>query len=80
MYAIRSYYAGFISYEAAPGFDADLHVNINSDFPLLWFGIFKDRREIEAGELFPIVIPPIILAPAFITTLSPIVGQSYSLE
>ncbi len=44
--------AGFISYEAAPGFDADLRVRKNTDFPLLWFGIFKERREISAGEFF----------------------------
>jgi len=44
--------AGFISYEAAPGFDADLRVKSGSDFPLLWFGIFKERREISAGEFF----------------------------
>jgi len=44
--------AGFISYEAALGFDADLCVKSGSDFPLLWFGIFKERREISAGEFF----------------------------
>lgn len=44
--------AGFISYEAAPGFDANLRVKSGSDFPLLWFGIFKERHEISAGEFF----------------------------
>jgi para-aminobenzoate synthetase/4-amino-4-deoxychorismate lyase len=49
----RGYHAaGFISYEAAPGFDADLRVKSSSDFPLLWFGIFKERREINAGYFF----------------------------
>ena len=44
--------AGFISYEAAPGLDTDLQVNSGSIFPLLWFGVFKERREIVAGEFF----------------------------
>jgi para-aminobenzoate synthetase/4-amino-4-deoxychorismate lyase len=44
--------AGFISYEAAPGFDKDLRVKSGSVFPLLWFGIFKERREVSAGEFF----------------------------
>jgi para-aminobenzoate synthetase/4-amino-4-deoxychorismate lyase len=44
--------AGFISYEAAPGLDADLQVNSGSIFPLAWLGIFKERREIVAGEFF----------------------------
>jgi len=44
--------AGFIAYEAAPAFDADLRVKSSTEFPPLWFGIFKQRREITAGEFF----------------------------
>ena len=39
----RGYYAaGFISYEAGFSFEETLgHLKIDSDFPLLWFGIYK---------------------------------------
>ncbi|SEA04537.1 para-aminobenzoate synthetase / 4-amino-4-deoxychorismate lyase [Thalassobacillus cyri] len=37
------YVAGFVSYEAAPGFDSAFHVHqTNGDFPLVWFGIFEN--------------------------------------
>ncbi|MFG6113832.1 aminodeoxychorismate synthase component I [Halobacillus sp. MO56] len=37
------YAAGFVSYEAAPGFDSAMHVHqTNDDFPLVWFGIFEN--------------------------------------
>ncbi|UHA74843.1 aminodeoxychorismate synthase component I [Paenibacillus sp. 481] len=35
------YAAGYISYEAAPAFDAAYEVNDGSELPLLWFGIFR---------------------------------------
>jgi para-aminobenzoate synthetase/4-amino-4-deoxychorismate lyase len=44
--------AGFLSYEAAPAFEPNLRVKHTTDFPLLWFGLFKERREIAAGEFF----------------------------
>ncbi len=44
--------AGFLSYEAAPAFEPNLRVKAAREFPLLWFGLFKERREIVAGELF----------------------------
>jgi len=44
--------AGFISYEAAPAFEPTFCVKSGTDFPLLWFGLFKERREINAGEFF----------------------------
>jgi para-aminobenzoate synthetase/4-amino-4-deoxychorismate lyase len=44
--------AGFLSYEAAPAFDPHLRVKNGGDFPLLWFGLFRERREIIAGEFF----------------------------
>jgi para-aminobenzoate synthetase/4-amino-4-deoxychorismate lyase len=44
--------AGFLSYEAAPAFEPDLRVKNPADFPLLWFGLFKTRREIAAGDFF----------------------------
>lgn len=35
-----AYAAGFISYEAAPAFDAILRAHTLHDFPLLWFGLY----------------------------------------
>ncbi len=37
--------AGFLSYEAAPAFDAALRVRETADFPRLWFGIFTAPEE-----------------------------------
>ena len=36
------YYTGFLSYEAAAGFDPALETRDPGKFPLCWFGIFKD--------------------------------------
>lgn len=44
--------AGFISYEAAPAFDPNFCVKNATAFPLLWFGLFRERREINAGKFF----------------------------
>jgi para-aminobenzoate synthetase/4-amino-4-deoxychorismate lyase len=44
--------AGFLSYEAAPAFEPNLRVKDATEFPLLWFGLFKERREIVAGKFF----------------------------
>lgn len=43
--AVQSgYYAvGFVSYEAAVALDHSLSVKLPTGFPLLWFGIFRDR-------------------------------------
>ncbi len=39
--------AGFISYEAASGFDPDLVTRPPIDFPLLWFGVFRRRQPVK---------------------------------
>ena len=36
------YAAGFVSYEAAPAFQAEMKVRPASDFPLIWFGVFEE--------------------------------------
>ncbi|CDQ18656.1 aminodeoxychorismate synthase component I [Halobacillus karajensis] len=36
------YVAGYVSYEAAPAFDQALTVHHQPDWPLLWFGVFRD--------------------------------------
>lgn len=45
-----NYAAGYISYEAAPAFDPDLHVNTGNQMPLLWFGIFQESAENSIEE------------------------------
>jgi para-aminobenzoate synthetase/4-amino-4-deoxychorismate lyase len=42
------YGAGFIAYEAAEAFDPAFKSNKSVDFPLIWFGIYKEP------EIFPI--------------------------
>ena len=41
------YAAGFVSYDAAPAFDPALSAKRDADFPLLWFGLFQDKSEVE---------------------------------
>ncbi|KMY45689.1 aminobenzoate synthetase [Bacillus sp. FJAT-27916] len=41
------YAAGYVSYEAAPAFDAAL-ASVPSEMPLIWFGLYK-----QAGEAVP---------------------------
>ena len=49
--------AGYISYEAAPGLDPALATGDSLDgFPLLWFGLFRRRRTVQAME--GIEVPP----------------------
>lgn len=49
--------AGFVSYEAGPAFDAALAAHPADEFPLLWFGLFRERESVplpppgEAPEL-----------------------------
>ncbi len=38
--------AGWLAYEAAPGFDSALAVRPDGAFPLLWFGLYEAPREI----------------------------------
>lgn len=40
----RLWAAGFLSYEAAPAFDRNLTVHPHSDFPKLWFGLYRKPR------------------------------------
>ena len=44
------YAVGFLSYEAAVALDQSLTVNTPSSFPLLWFGVFRERRLQSAQE------------------------------
>lgn len=46
------YAAGFVSYEAAPAFDAALRVLSSDDFPLLWFGLYPEPRTLKTSEVF----------------------------
>jgi len=40
------YAAGFISYDAAPAFDASLRARSDGAVPLLWFGLFREPEVI----------------------------------
>ncbi|NEY21071.1 aminodeoxychorismate synthase component I [Bacillus ginsengihumi] len=42
--------AGYVSYEAAPAFDASYHVRPDHQLPLLWFGIFQESSVYERTE------------------------------
>ena len=42
------YAAGFISYEAAPAFDSSLPAKEIGPFPLIWFGLFREVRELDS--------------------------------
>ena len=48
-----NYAAGFLSYEAAPAFDASLTTQRPDGFPLLWFGIYDTCLERTLEELGP---------------------------
>ena len=41
------YAAGFLSYEAAPAFDAAMRVRPATELPLVWFGLFEKPEIIE---------------------------------
>lgn len=38
--------AGFVSYEAGPAFDAALAAHPADEFPLVWFGLFRERESV----------------------------------
>jgi para-aminobenzoate synthetase/4-amino-4-deoxychorismate lyase len=40
------YAAGFVSYDAAPAMDSAFKAHRSSDFPLVWFGIYRDYRRV----------------------------------
>ena len=40
------YASGFVSYEASPAFDPALVAQSQGDFPLLWFGIYRQPEQI----------------------------------
>ena len=44
--------AGFVTYEAAPGLDGAMRTRPPGSLPLLWFGLFAERRE-PARDLPP---------------------------
>lgn len=44
------YAVGFVSYEASTGLDSSLTTKTPVNFPLLWFGIFRDCSQVEMCE------------------------------
>jgi len=49
----QRYASGFLSYEAAPAFDAALKTRAADGFPLLWFGLYDTLHERSLDELGP---------------------------
>jgi para-aminobenzoate synthetase/4-amino-4-deoxychorismate lyase len=47
----RLHAAGWVSYEAAPAFDASLKVQDNASFPLVWFGLYPPPVPFELPVL-----------------------------
>lgn len=47
------YASGFVSYEAAPAFDAALETRAADDFPLVWFGLFDAFQERSLDQFAP---------------------------
>ena len=45
------YAAGYLSYEAAPAFDAALQTQDASGFPFLWFGVYDGAEDCSLDEL-----------------------------
>lgn len=54
--------AGFVSYEAGPAFDAALAAHPADEFPLLWFGLYRDRDTIPMPPVAD--LPPLAWEPA----------------
>ncbi|MBC2002777.1 aminodeoxychorismate synthase component I [Listeria booriae] len=51
------YVAGYVGYEAAPAFNKHLQTFAPGKMPLLWFGVFREMREVAQAEA-PILQPP----------------------
>ncbi|MBC1896637.1 aminodeoxychorismate synthase component I [Listeria booriae] len=51
------YVAGYVGYEAAPAFNKHLQTLAPGKMPLLWFGVFREMREVAQAEA-PILQPP----------------------
>ncbi len=49
----QRYASGFLSYEAAPAFDAALKTRAGDGFPLLWFGLFDGVHERSLDDFGP---------------------------
>ena len=57
--------AGFVSYEASPGFDSALAVRPDDGFPLLWFAVYREPQEVtldvlDQGAVSPIDWQPVL--------------------
>lgn len=51
------YAAGFLAYEAAPAFDSALQTHPTDDFPLLWFGLFRNEPRPSQLPPLPLALP-----------------------
>ena len=60
--------AGFVSYEAAPAFDAALVTRPPSSLPLLWFGLFAEPSTPDAGTRASEPMPHVTWTPDIAVT------------
>ncbi len=52
------YAAGFVSYEAAPAFDPALTTRADGEFPLLWFGLYREPAVVTFPPVRAALNPP----------------------
>jgi para-aminobenzoate synthetase / 4-amino-4-deoxychorismate lyase len=57
------YAAGFLSYEAAPAFDASLVVQPCEDFPLAWFGLYAAPQIVALPDVSAVPLPTLDWTP-----------------
>ncbi|CAN5744855.1 aminodeoxychorismate synthase component I [soil metagenome] len=51
-----NFVVGFVSYDAAPGFDPNLEVPPGGDGPLVWFGVYDAASSWVPGEPGPLLV------------------------
>lgn len=51
--------AGFVAYEAGPGFDPALTIRSPDGFPLAWLGVYREPEPVSLGPLPPDNLPVI---------------------
>ncbi|OPY68890.1 MAG: Aminodeoxychorismate synthase component 1 [Syntrophorhabdus sp. PtaU1.Bin002] len=56
--------AGFVAYEAGPGFDPALTVRSPGGFPLVWFGVYREPEPVSLEPLPPDNLPVIPWEPS----------------
>jgi para-aminobenzoate synthetase/4-amino-4-deoxychorismate lyase len=64
--------AGFVSYEAGPAFDRALAAYPAGEFPLVWFGLYRDREAVpkpEARDVPPLAWQPCVTQDEYLAVI-----------